>query len=119
MMNELHEDPLMIWRNTVPGHPGCQPNRFGKPIENIEEASEIIESCPPAYGWNRFHYQNEISTPMFVDKGFKLMDVFTSGVLRSDSHKGFGDCLHYCIPGPVDHWVRMFYNIFIENELTK
>jgi hypothetical protein len=40
------------------------------------------------------------------------MDVAPATALRHDSHPHFKykhrerqDCLHYCLPGPIDHWV--------------
>lgn len=45
--------------------------------------------------------------------GWTLMDIYSPTVLRADSHHGNGDCLHSCMPGPVDHWVTLFYNILL------
>lgn len=52
------------------------------------------------------------------DDGWKLLDAYTPTVLRADSHRGatskrWQDCLHYCNPGPVDHWVTLLYNILL------
>lgn len=41
--------------------------------------------------------------------------------MRPDGHPGTvargpdsGDCLHYCMPGPIDAWVDVFYNVLLE-----
>ena len=68
------------------------------------------------------------------------LNVYSSTVLRADSHKivyrAFNwshpkvgdapyytptlkpqpDCLHYCIPGPVNQWVRFFYDSLVTIE---
>lgn len=46
---------------------------------------------------------------------WRLLDSYTPTFLRADSHMGGNgpDCLHYCLPGPTDHWVRLLYNILL------
>lgn len=49
-----------------------------------------------------------------AEDGWRLLDAYTPTVLRADGHHGVGeDCLHYCVPGPVDHWVTLLYNILL------
>ncbi|RWW33114.1 hypothetical protein GW17_00002188 [Ensete ventricosum] len=50
-------------------------------------------------------------------KGFGLLDVTKAMMMRPDAHpgshrdfmgmKGFNDCVHWCLPGPVDMWNEM------------
>ena len=42
-----------------------------------------------------------------------LLDAYTPTVLRADMHGRKGDGLHYCIPGPLDHWVSLLYNMLL------
>ena len=35
---------------------------------------------------------------------------------ESDQHPGGNDCLHYCIPGPIDTWVILIYAVLSEIE---
>lgn len=49
-----------------------------------------------------------------ADKKFRALDVTTAMLLRPDGHpgshwgnqwnKGINDCLHWCLPGPIDVW---------------
>lgn len=108
MMTDLHDDPILIWRNSVPGHVGCEDKTFGEPISSIEEAEHGIISGGKIYNWYMIQYENILIEPVMRDNGFDILDVYSSTILRSDSHI---DCLHYCIPGPVDHWIRLLYNM--------
>ena len=42
-----------------------------------------------------------------------MLDAYTPTIMRRDMHGHEGDGLHYCIPGPVDHWVRLLYNMLL------
>ena len=37
------------------------------------------------------------------------LNVASLSSLRSDSHCNVDDCLHYCVPGPIDAWVEMLH----------
>lgn len=115
IMNEIHEKPLMIWRNTIPGHGGCNDTMFGEPIGSLSDAEEYVSSYGDLHSWSDFSRQNDLAVPIYIDNGFKLLDAYTPTILREDSHFGGKDCLHYCIPGPSDHWVRLLYSILIES----
>lgn len=52
-------------------------------------------------------------TGRFISDGWKILDAYTPTVLRADSHIGDHDCLHYCVPGPADHWVTLLYNMLL------
>jgi hypothetical protein len=36
---------------------------------------------------------------------------------RADAHSGNGDCLHYCMPGPLDLAAMLLHHMFITGEL--
>jgi hypothetical protein len=42
------------------------------------------------------------------------LNVFNMTVLRRDGLVGWGDCLHYSIPGPMDWWVHTWYFALLE-----
>ncbi|CAN0531880.1 unnamed protein product, partial [Laminaria digitata] len=51
--------------------------------------------------------------------GWRVLDAYTPTLLRPDLHHGDGDCLHYCVPGPVDHWVTLLYNILLVERVER
>lgn len=42
------------------------------------------------------------------------LNIFNSSVLRRDGHIGFGDCLHYYLPGPPDWWAHFFHSALVD-----
>ncbi|CAM9681598.1 unnamed protein product [Ectocarpus sp. 4 AP-2014] len=46
--------------------------------------------------------------------GWTLLDAYSPTILRADFHASEEDGLHYCLPGPIDHWVVLLYNILLE-----
>lgn len=89
---------------------------FKGPVE-LEVAFRL--NAEGKWNWSGFPKLNELLEKAFLDDpedGWRLLDVYTPTVLRADSHVGGPDCLHYCIPGPVDHWVRLFYNMLAAEE---
>ncbi|CAN0009966.1 unnamed protein product [Phaeothamnion confervicola] len=118
-MREAHADSsLMLFRNTVPGSPDCD-NFEGSPPLELGEAESIVASASNKepeeeykpgvfkYNWADLKRHNALAEPIFAARGFVLLDVYTPTVRRFDSHIGGADCLHYCIPGPIDHWIRL------------
>ena len=57
------------------------------------------------YGWDRFDIENHLARKLISDeyKWVTYMNVSGSTKLRLDSRS---DYMHYCIPGPIDHWIQ-------------
>eukprot|EP00421_Protoceratium_reticulatum_P045177 CAMPEP_0168440630 /NCGR_PEP_ID=MMETSP0228-20121227/43072_1 /TAXON_ID=133427 /ORGANISM="Protoceratium reticulatum, Strain CCCM 535 (=CCMP 1889)" /LENGTH=358 /DNA_ID=CAMNT_0008454927 /DNA_START=114 /DNA_END=1190 /DNA_ORIENTATION=+ len=98
---------IRVYRNTVPGHANCESTRLSPPFENVEEAEHFVLDNAQ-YNWERFHVHNGISQGIFQEAGFHLLDAYASGILRRDRHI---DCLHSCLPGPIDHWNDLLFNL--------
>ncbi|CEI87819.1 hypothetical protein RMCBS344292_02227 [Rhizopus microsporus] len=81
---------LVIYRSSSIGHPFCDDAEG--PIEGLTDSDykTIIEGAGGVY----------------VDLG-ALTD------LRPDGHVGGQDCLRYCIPGPLDSWMHILYQVFL------
>ena len=114
-MKHFHGDKaIYVARNTPPGHWGCDSMQFGGPVDkHVAESS--VDASPESYKWSDFEKNNVAFENGFSrERGWWFIDAFTPTLLRADSHIGDGDCLHYCVPGPADHWVRLLYNIIRE-----
>eukprot|EP00271_Cylindrocystis_brebissonii_P003672 TRINITY_DN14896_c0_g1_i1.p1 TRINITY_DN14896_c0_g1~~TRINITY_DN14896_c0_g1_i1.p1 ORF type:complete len:1152 (-),score=87.20 TRINITY_DN14896_c0_g1_i1:531-3986(-) len=101
---------LIVWRALHPGHKDCA--NFTGPIATRQDP----ETLP--FHWGQFSHQNTLMKPVVAQVGAVWMDIEPMTVLRPDGHyqssggpKPGGDCLHYCLPGPVDTWVVLFYHI--------
>lgn len=90
--------------------------QFDDPVD-LETALSAVEAAPDEYGWGKFHLQNALLEEAFsAELGWNFIDVYTPTLSRMDSHVGGKDCLHYCSPGPVDHWAILLYNILLSSE---
>ncbi|CAN0493741.1 unnamed protein product, partial [Ectocarpus sp. 8 AP-2014] len=104
---------ILVVRNTVPGHWGCTERMFDGPV-NKTMASKLVAEAPDSYEWDSFESRNvQLQKAFSPDRGWKLLDAYSPTLLRPDSHIGNNDCLHYCIPGPADHWALLLYNILL------
>ena len=113
-MRRLHgKKAIYVARNTPPGHWGCESRTFDSPVER-HVAQSLVEASPESYKWKYFEENNFAFESGFSrERGWCFIDAFTPTLLRADSHIGDGDCLHYCVPGPADHWVALLYNILL------
>jgi hypothetical protein len=80
------------------------------------------------YGWHKFENFNQYSLEKIKSRAcnrsvasIHWLNVYNSSVLRRDGHVGFGDCLHYYLPGPIDWWSHFFHSALsdlkaLENE---
>ncbi|CAI5463524.1 unnamed protein product [Closterium sp. Yama58-4] len=99
-------DKLLIYRNSAGGHVDCP--KHHKPIETPQDPSKL------PFNWDKFPHQNRLSQPMAEQLGMAMMDVERMTALRPDGHTGLLtklDCLHYCMPGPLDAWVQVLSNM--------
>ena len=67
------------------------------------------------YGWSFFEQSNKNIESLLNEFYPQVMyiDVTTSHNLRGDSYLGDGDCLHSCIPGPIDTYFLFHYNAML------
>eukprot|EP01013_Petalomonas_cantuscygni_P044140 TRINITY_DN874_c0_g1_i1.p1 TRINITY_DN874_c0_g1~~TRINITY_DN874_c0_g1_i1.p1 ORF type:complete len:511 (+),score=67.90 TRINITY_DN874_c0_g1_i1:72-1604(+) len=95
----------LFYINTVQGHFGCQ----GHPVPLSK-----IPPVPPAaykYHWQYFdHHNKNISEPLWNSIGATIIDAWSILGVRPDGHNP-PDCLHYCLPGPYDGIIQIFYNM--------
>lgn len=81
------------------------------------EADRLVAEAPESFKWSTFGDRNAILEEAFpAAEGWKLLDAYSPTILRPDSHQGGNDCLHYCLPGPVDHWVTLLYNMLLAEQ---
>lgn len=110
---------LAILRTSMPGHPSC--TNFTEPSDSLEEMEALIADRD-RYGQfkdgNNFHWwdlkhQNDLMEHAFSESNlaFDIIDAYDMEVLRPDMHQSAEDCLHYCLPGPLDTLSRAFLHV--------
>jgi hypothetical protein len=102
-------DVTVIYRDSPSGHPGCRMdfNVTPRAKATLNYASEDYNW---KYNWHNFDSQNTL-TKKLIETHYPhivFMDVSHMTSRRPDGHS---DCLHYCIPGPIDAWVVNFVEV--------
>ncbi|KAL3688526.1 hypothetical protein R1sor_014835 [Riccia sorocarpa] len=95
----------VIYRNTPPGHVHCE--TYKGPLTERQNASNL------PWHWGEFHRQNQLAAKIVEEFQYIYMDVDTMISLRADGHIGKRDCLHYCVPGPLDLSIQYLYNVLL------
>lgn len=86
---------------------------FDGPVDR-DTADNLVASGPEIFMWDTFRDSNALLEEAFsAEKGWTLLDAYSPTLLRADMHIGGNDCLHYCLPGPADHWITLLYNIIL------
>lgn len=118
-MNKFAKNATVFFRTTPAGHPGCFTDSIpGVPNEELSSSAGAYKLFG-AYNWHLFAPQMAL-TRQFLLSHFPqigIIDVVPSTAVRRDSHlgqfRGVVDCLHYCAPGPIDHWNEALLNALV------
>lgn len=110
-LNENYPNISIVYRNTPSGHDlleTFQQHVFDLPL-TMKPDYNSLNFTNPNWHYQDFERQNHLVEEMIKTEFPYILhlDVFTSTVLRRDSHV---DPLHYCIPGPIDNWMSILYN---------
>jgi hypothetical protein len=126
---------MAFFRPTIPGHANCTPSmgndtttketyNWTDPLElheapygSYQEYVAATYNQTKPYQWDLFESFNEHSKHLLAQRratdhqqlDIRWLNVYNSSVLRRDGHVGFGDCMHYSVPGPTDWWVHFFF----------
>ncbi|KAG1178655.1 hypothetical protein G6F70_002888 [Rhizopus microsporus] len=98
---------LVIYRSSSIGHPFCDDAEG--PIEGLTDSDYKV--LP--FGWSETKRRNLIAKTIIEGAGGVYVDLGALTDLRPDGHVGGQDCLRYCIPGPLDSWMHILYQVFL------
>jgi hypothetical protein len=105
----------VLVRTTNPGHINCSRNA------TIPTSVPLIEPDAPAnkYNWDLFPIFDDIAKLYARLLGWKVVDV-SPLYRRSDAHPGseYGDCLHFCIPGPLNLFNQLLQTMLESGEIV-
>jgi len=99
----------VVFRTTVMGHESC---------EHYEEPTRGPPTTPSLYNWRSFASLNHVINDAFEQllQGRYLLLNVSMFESRGDGHDlTNGDCLHYCVPGPINEWNRLLYHLLVEH----
>ncbi|KAI8340623.1 hypothetical protein BC941DRAFT_417723 [Chlamydoabsidia padenii] len=99
-------DILIIYRSSGIGHPHCDDadGPLTKPLKDGER-----KRLP--FGWAELERRNAIARVIVEEAGGVFVDLAALSDTRPDGHVGGHDCLRYCIPGPLDTWMDILYQV--------
>ncbi|CAN6458649.1 unnamed protein product [Victoria cruziana] len=101
-INEWNVKILILNR----GHRNCMNHK--KPLERRQSFSR--SGADNKYHWRDIQRQNRLVKGVVEEFGFIYIDADSLLSRRADGHVHGRDCLHYCIPGPLDSLVQLLYN---------
>merc|ERR1712154_404916 len=96
-LRQSHPEVTVVWKTTSPA--GCtdKPSMF-HPLD----AGQLFEFTTSKWSyWSQFYHRDTMMVRKMVDLGVPILD---NRMLygRSDAHIGKEDCMHFCLPGPLD-----------------
>ena len=115
-LKKKHRDALVIYRDTPSGHLDTPLYQRSIPLSPSDaqrsRQKQISDPKYRKYKYDGFPAQNKLARQLIVGKFPEIlfMSVADSTNLRWDSHT---DPLHYCIPGPIDHWVQKLADVLL------
>jgi hypothetical protein len=103
-----------VWKTQNPGHFQC--DKYNAPT--VGSTGYPIPANLDKYHWNSLpEYDNYIRSSLSEARyGFKILDM-SPLYFRADAHTGGGDCLHFCMPGPVDLFAILLLQMLNNGEL--
>ena len=109
-LQQYHNDSLIIYRDTPRGHPNYKKYQRSAPLKRELLPSDYTPVQWNEYTYSQFEHQNDLVRHLIASKYPEIifMGVARATNLRRDSHL---DALHYCLPGPVDHWVQSLFDV--------
>ena len=114
------QPPKFIWKTQNPGHHACKTGVSEKPLDNLEQYTFVDN----VNKWNLHRAYDEIARNVSASLGMKVIDM-SPLYLRIDGHPGYlaydvrgGDCLHFCLPGPLDIFSIMLLHL-LRGELSR
>jgi len=112
-VNENMNDTLFFFRASNMAHFEC--DKHPVPDNLIHDPSDHPEH--PEWYWSKFPRQNLLWEHFIARHPGKIfLNVFPLSSMNPSQHPGKGDCLHYCVPGPIDEWVKLIYSTLVEIE---
>eukprot|EP01034_Spumella_vulgaris_P024362 gene24362-30691_t len=115
-MKEHHPKISVMYRDTSVGHVECGKMFTSPPLMVAQDRFMLIKHHAN-YHWDSFTDGNMKVQEIIKANYSHIMyvNVYNASVTRVDSHPSLnGDCLHYCLPGPIDTWWLFIYSFIVK-----
>jgi hypothetical protein len=113
---QKEQNITFIWRTNHPGHVNCY-NAI-EPSNNISIRNfpQYKNTSIDPHNWSGFNKWDYQCIENARGLGMKILDM-SPLYSRSDSHPQNGDCLHYCLPGPIDIFANLLFQMLWNKEI--
>ena len=115
-LRKYHRNIQIYYRSTAAGHLDFNSRFDSMPLTKYS-ADVAADSFGETFHYSSFAHQNNLTRLLLTTEFPEIVyfDIYGATVLRADSHP---DPLHYCIPGPIDQWVLLWYNALLLRKST-
>lgn len=113
ILQEQNRKIQYVWKSISPGHFSC--DQSTKPYSSYSEY-HLIDEGLDKYRWNMHNKFDEIAKNYSGIMNYTYLDV-SPLYLRPDAHPGGKDCLHFCVPGPLDLFAVLLMNKLVNKEI--
>jgi len=105
-----HNGMQMVWKTQSPGHVNCFGSDRPTTFHGSEEWSEEDK-----YNWYLFPAFDKLSIEQSQLLNIRILDM-SPLYSRIDAH-AMRDCLHFCVPGPLDLFSVLLLNMLISADI--
>jgi hypothetical protein len=99
-----------VWATNNPGHVNCS-RTSGGPLLSTHYTE--VNDPNDEYHWQELPRMDSLAKEQAVTLGMRVIDM-SPLYYRQDAHS---DCLHFCLPGPLDLFSVLLMNMLYNNEL--
>ncbi|ORX53924.1 hypothetical protein DM01DRAFT_1287497 [Hesseltinella vesiculosa] len=107
-IRDIQPEALIFYRSSLIGHPYCDDAQAPLAFPLQEHQRRHLP-----YGWSAHTRRNQLAQIIVEAAGGVYIDMASSLDQRPDAHLGHSDCLRFCMPGPLDDWAILLYNVFL------
>jgi hypothetical protein len=101
------------WKTENTGHPSCSSSE--KPLSILENKEEML--TPSKHHWIKTYQMNQLIRNRSKEFDLQILNMEPL-YLRPDAHPSSKqDCLHYCTPGPLNYFPRIFLQGLVNEEI--
>lgn len=102
----------VVYRGTHAPIPSCHVLDDPLPAPFQYDHAAAHDATMRAHHWADFGRQNGLAAELAARHNLTFLDVHYATSLRPGGHMpsrkaAAGDCAHYCLPGPIDEWVKL------------
>ena len=108
----MHLGVKLVYKTENPTHPQCQPKNGVQNTMTRDNTRLVFGKVPHA--WENMFVIEDRFIPFAAQYNMSLFQM-DSLFARQDAHPQ-GDCLHYCLPGPLNLFARMMQHFLAHGE---